>query len=85
MAAVGFISLMSMIAWPPVTFVEAVLATIVFGIVGIVLAIVGFKMFDWATPGNLQEEVLQKNNLAAAIVAGAFVIGICIVVAAVVG
>jgi putative membrane protein len=71
--------------WPPNTIGEALVATLVFGLVGISLAIFGFKLFDWLTPGNLQEEVLQKNNMAAAILAGAFVIGICIVIAAVVG
>jgi uncharacterized membrane protein YjfL (UPF0719 family) len=73
------------LVWPPETLGEAALATTLFGILGIALAILGFKVFDWLTPGNLQEEVLLKNNLAAAILAGAFVIGICLIVAAVVG
>lgn len=71
--------------WPPNSLWEAALASIVFGVIGIMLAILGFKIFDWMTPGNLQEEVLKKNNIAAAILAGAFVIGICIVIAHVVG
>jgi uncharacterized membrane protein YjfL (UPF0719 family) len=47
-----------------------------------VLAIVGFKLFDKVTPGKLDEEILQKQNMAAAILAGAFILGICIIVAA---
>ncbi|MBI2804036.1 MAG: DUF350 domain-containing protein [Planctomycetes bacterium] len=58
------------------------LATIVFAAIGIVLAIVGFKLFDKVTPGKLDEEILQKQNMAAAILAGAFILGICIIVAA---
>ena len=57
----------------------------IFGVTGIILAIVGFKLFDLMTPGNLQKEIFENKNLAAAILAGAFIIGICIVVAAAVG
>lgn len=57
----------------------------VFSIVGIILAIGAFKMLDLLTPGNLQKEIFENKNVAAAIFAGAFVIGICIVVAAAVG
>jgi uncharacterized membrane protein YjfL (UPF0719 family) len=71
--------------WPPNTLWEAALASAVFGVIGIVLAIIGFKVFDWLTPGSLQEEILRKNNLSAAILGGAFVIGICLIIAAVVG
>lgn len=71
--------------WPPKTLWEAAATSAIFGLIGIVLAVIGFKIFDWCTPGNLQEEVLKKNNLAAAILAGAFIIGICIVIAAAVG
>ena len=46
------------------------------------MAIVGFMLFDKLTPGKLDEEILQKQNNAAAILAGAFVLGVCIIVAA---
>ncbi|MSQ93521.1 MAG: DUF350 domain-containing protein [Gemmataceae bacterium] len=63
-------------------FGMAVLSALVFGVVGVILAILGFKLFDKLTPGKLDEEILQKQNIAAAILAGAFVLGICIIVAA---
>jgi uncharacterized membrane protein YjfL (UPF0719 family) len=71
--------------WHAETFGEAVIATLVFGLVGIFLAIIGFKIFDWVTPGHLDKEILEKQNMAAAIIAGAVVIGICIIVARAVG
>jgi uncharacterized membrane protein YjfL (UPF0719 family) len=74
-----------MFAWPPTSLWEAALASALFGAIGIALSVLGFKIFDWLTPGNLQEEVLKKNNIAAAILAGAFIIGICIVIAHAVG
>jgi putative membrane protein len=57
----------------------------IFGITGIILAIAGFKLFDLLTPGDLQKEIFDNKNVAAAILAGAFIVGICIVVAAAVG
>lgn len=72
-------------AWPPTTLLEAVVASTVFGFLGIILAILGFKIFDWLTPGNLQEEVLKKGNIAAAILGGAFIVGVWIAIASVVG
>jgi uncharacterized membrane protein YjfL (UPF0719 family) len=58
----------------------AVLCTAAFGLVGIVLAIIGFKLFDFLTPGKLEEEIIQKQNLAAAILGAAIVLGICLIV-----
>ena len=71
--------------WYPETFEMAILATLAFGAVGIVLAILGFKLFDLLTPGKLDEEILKKQNLAAAILGAAIIIGICMIVAAAVG
>ena len=55
---------------------------VVFALLGIALAILGFKLFDRLTPGKLDEEILNKQNNAAAILAGAFVLGVCIIIAA---
>ena len=64
----------------PFNFGMAVLATIVFGVVGIGLAILGFKLFDMLTPGKLEEEIVQKQNIAAAILGASIIIGICMIV-----
>jgi uncharacterized membrane protein YjfL (UPF0719 family) len=66
--------------WHDGSFGMAVVGTLVFGLLGIFLAIIGFKVFDWVTPGNLEKEILEKQNMAAAIIAAAVVIGICIIV-----
>ena len=60
---------------------EAVLSTVMFGLVGIVLSIVGFKLFDWMTPVSFDKE-LEKGNVAVGILCGAIVIGISLVIAA---
>ena len=64
------------------TLLNAVLSTLLFGFIGIVIAIVGFKLFDLATPFHLESEICEKQNLAAGLLAGCVVLGICIIVAA---
>lgn len=68
--------------WPPQDFGMAVLSVIVFVAIGILAALVGFKLFDRFTPGDLEEEILKKNNVSAAILAAAVILGISIIVAA---
>jgi uncharacterized membrane protein YjfL (UPF0719 family) len=55
---------------------------IVFALVGIGLAILGYKIFDKCTPGDLHKEIVENKNIAAAIVAGAVILGVCIIIAA---
>ncbi|MFL5331021.1 MAG: DUF350 domain-containing protein [Gemmataceae bacterium] len=72
----------SIIEWPPHTVQGALLTTALFGLLGILLAVVGFKLFDGLTPGNLQKEVFEKNNIAAGILGAAVVLGVCAIIAA---
>jgi putative membrane protein len=69
-------------AWAARTLGEAVFQTALFGIVGVVLAIIGYKLFDLVTPGKLHHEILQNKNVAAAIVGAAVILGVCVLVAA---
>jgi cytochrome b subunit of formate dehydrogenase len=55
---------------------------VVFAFVGVVVAILGYRMFDKFTPGDLHKEIVENKNVAAAIVAGAVIVGVCIIVAA---
>lgn len=68
--------------WHPASFGEAVLATFVFGLIGIVLAIIGFKLFDAITPFNLEKEMCENKNVAVGILCAGIVLGICWIVAA---
>lgn len=70
----------SLLAWAPNTMPEAITSTVIFGIVGIVLSIIGFKLFDWITPVSFDKE-LEKGNVAVGILCGAIVLGICHVIA----
>ncbi len=56
---------------------------IVFGLTGIALMVVGFKVFDWISPKiDLEKELAEKHNIAVAIVTAAMLIGIAIIIAA---
>ncbi len=68
--------------WRPDSFGMALFSVVVFTLVGIVMAIVGFKIWDRLTPGNLEEEICRKQNIAAAILGAAIILGTCLVVAA---
>ena len=52
---------------------------IIYGVMGIVLTIAGYKIFDWVTPINVEKELSERQNIAVAIVAAAVIIGIAIV------
>jgi uncharacterized membrane protein YjfL (UPF0719 family) len=64
------------------TFLEGILGTIVFGLIGIVLAIVGFKLFDVLIKHDIEKEIFENKNLAAAMLAGAVVLGVSVIIAA---
>jgi putative membrane protein len=66
----------------PHTLGRALLYMLLFAASGIVVAIVGYKLFDLFTPGDLHNEIIEKQNVAAAIVAAAIVLGVCIIIAA---
>lgn len=66
----------------PGSLLEALGAMIVFALVGIALAIAGYRIFDKCTPGDLNKEIIENKNVAAAIIAGAVILGVCLIVAA---
>ena len=57
-------------------------SSIVYACLGGVLLLVAYKVFDWATPTDLGQEIFEKNNTAAAILAGGFFIALALIIAA---
>ncbi len=68
--------------WHPTSFLQAVGSSLVFGLIGIVIAVIGFKLFDLITPFNLEKEMCENKNVAVGILCGAIVLGICHIIAA---
>jgi uncharacterized membrane protein YjfL (UPF0719 family) len=70
------------VRWRPDSFGMAVVSVLVFTAIGIVASLAGFKLWDRFTPGNLEQEICGKQNIAAAILGAAIILGTSIVVAA---
>jgi hypothetical protein len=70
------------VGWHAQTLGQAIGYMILFSAVGILAAIAGYKLFDKCTPGDLHNEIVQNKNVAAAIVAGSVILGVCIIIAA---
>lgn len=68
------------------SFEHDIVYSLVFGCIGIALALLGFKLFDWITPKiDVQVELAEKQNVAVAIVCAGIIIGICLVIARAIG
>jgi uncharacterized membrane protein YjfL (UPF0719 family) len=68
--------------WHAQSLAQAVLNMLLFVAIGIAAAIIGYKLFDKCTPGDLSREILENKNVAAAIIAAAVIIGVCVVIVA---
>jgi putative membrane protein len=68
----------------PDYFLKDLVSTAAFGVLAILLVVMGYKVFDKLTPKLDFDELLQKGNVAMAIVIGSFVLGLCFVVGRVV-
>ncbi len=68
--------------WQAQSLGQAIAYLLLFSLIGIAVAIVGYRLFDKFTPGDLHREIVENKNVAAAIVGGAVILGVCIIVAA---
>jgi putative membrane protein len=68
----------------PDYFLGDLVATVAFGIVAILLVVLGYIVFDKLTPKLDFDELLNKGNMALAVVIGSFILGLCYVVGRVV-
>ncbi len=59
-------------------------ATVAFGILAILLIIIGYTAFDKLTPRLDFSKLLNEGNMAIAVVIGSFILGLCFVVGKVV-
>ena len=60
----------------------AFLGSIVFALIGVLMFWVCFVIIDRLTPYNLWQEIIEKQNVALALVVAAMALGISIIVAA---
>jgi uncharacterized membrane protein YjfL (UPF0719 family) len=62
--------------------VKALLASIVYSAVGVVIFLVAFKLLERFMPFNVDKELAEDQNTAVGIVVGSVMIGLAIIIAA---
>jgi uncharacterized membrane protein YjfL (UPF0719 family) len=68
----------------PEYLLSDLVATAAFGILAILLIVLGYITFDKLTPRLDFSDLLHKGNMALAIVMGSFILGLCYVIGRVV-
>ena len=63
----------------------SLLAAALFGLLGIVLLALGFKVFEWITPHLKVEEELAKGNVGVGIAVAAVLLAISLIVVRAIG
>ncbi|OGL65400.1 MAG: hypothetical protein A3J27_12240 [Candidatus Tectomicrobia bacterium RIFCSPLOWO2_12_FULL_69_37] len=56
--------------------------SIVYGLIGILLLMVGYKIFEWITPFSVEDALSKEQNRAVGIVVAGMFLAIGIVIAA---
>ncbi len=62
--------------------VPNLLAALVFAVLGIGILVLAFVVFDKATPYDLWGEIVEKQNVALAVLAGCGLLGLSLIIAA---
>ncbi len=57
-------------------------AALIYSFLGIIVLMIGFKIFDWITPFSLNREIEEKNNTAAGLIVAGIMIALGLIVAA---
>lgn len=64
------------------SMLQNAVAAIVFAVIGVILFIVAFMVFDKLTPGSLWKELIEDQNQAIGTLMAGVAIGIAIIIAA---
>lgn len=62
--------------------IQAIAASILYAIIGVIVFCLTFLIVDKLTPYNLWKELVENKNVALGLVVGLSALGICIIVAA---
>lgn len=60
---------------------SALLNALIYALFGVIVLVVSFFVLDKLTPYDLWKEVVEKQNLAIAVLAGLMALGIAIIIA----
>lgn len=62
-----------------------VIESVVFSAVGLIVLLIGYKLFDVMTPYHLDHQIAEDNNTAAGVAVGGLLIALGLIVAAAIG
>lgn len=60
------------------------ISVLAYTMVGTNLLFLAYKLIDWLIPADIEQEIFEKQNIAAAVFKGLILVGIAIIIAAVI-
>jgi hypothetical protein len=67
---------------PPTLSWVSLLTSVVYGLVGMILLLIGYYIYELITPWSVKDELISHRNPAVGLVVAAFILGMAIVIAA---
>lgn len=61
---------------------KPIINSILFSFVGIMILLIGYLIVEKITPENTWKEIVDKNNVALAVIFAAFIIGLSMIISA---
>lgn len=61
---------------------DGLVSTVIYSVLGLLVAFFSYRVVDWLTPGDLSKELVEDKNVALAIVVGCWMLGVSIIIAA---
>ena len=58
-----------------------ILVSIIYGLVGILLLLIGYYIYELITPFSVKKELLEDQNIALGVVVAAFILGMAVIIA----
>lgn len=71
------------ISWAP--FMKALVASIIYSLIGIVMFAASFLVIKLVTPFSLRKEIEEDQNTALALMIGSVILGLSIIIASAIG
>lgn len=75
-------NLMTLFLGQAISLGDGFISTLAYAVFGIIIAVVSYFIVDLIIPGKMGKQIAEDQNMAIAIVAGATILGICIIIAA---
>jgi hypothetical protein len=67
---------------PPILSWSSLLTSVVYGLVGLILLLIGYYAYELITPFSVKDELIAHRNPAVGLVVAAFILGMAIIIAA---